>query len=99
MTNTDAKHLSGHTLQATVGTVRGDAGNRFAVAYLAQDHPVISRDESITFSISDWKDTTEPRKGQVVVLDGVKKFARGWRATIAYPIGAEEQEAERKDHS
>lgn len=101
MKQPQATRLSGDTaIRAIVGLVRGEGDRRFAVTYLDPGtvHPEIGKGESITFSLTDWKGDTEPRKEQVVLLEGVQLFAKGWRAVSARPIGLSLQpQATRKE--
>jgi len=75
-------------IRATVGKIRGEGTNRFIVTYPQQEltDPPIKTDETITFSLANWKGTNEPQKGQVVVLFDVQLFAKGWRAMSAESI-------------
>ena len=59
-------------------------GDKYAVAYEKSSDPASS--DGITFSVSAWCDDWPPEKTQVVILSGVRKFARGWRARCARPI-------------
>ncbi len=94
----ETAHTSSGVIRAVVGKVRGEGQHRFAIAYLEKGatHPTISQRESITFSLTDWQGEREPRKEQVVLLEGVQLFARGWRAIVARPITLESQ-ATRKE--
>lgn len=86
------------TIRAIVGKVRDAGEQRFVVAYLEKGVtlPGIANGESITFSLCDWQGAQEPRKEQVVLLQGVQLFQKGWRATSARPIVLEPQ-ATRKE--
>ena len=86
------------SIRATVGKVRGEGDRRFAVAYLepGTTHPRIQSGESITFSLTDWRGDVDPRKGQVVMLESVQRFAHGWRALCARPISLEPQATRRE---
>lgn len=46
----------------------------------------ISKGSHITFSMCDWQGNESPRCGQVVALDNLTLFRRGWRALKASPI-------------
>ena len=101
MTKTqEIAHNDGNTIRAIVGKVRGDGKFRFAIVYLEKGVilPGIKEGESITFSLSDWQGEIEPQKEQVVLLDDVRLFMRGWRAHSARPITLEPQ-ATRKGNS
>ena len=73
-------------VEAVVSAIKGEEGNRFAVAYPTQDSALISKKTTITFSLSEWKGNREPRRGQIVLLADIEKFAKGWRARRARPI-------------
>jgi hypothetical protein len=40
----------------------------------------------ITFSLKDWSGNNLPRKGQMVSLEQITLFEKGWRALCARPI-------------
>lgn len=40
----------------------------------------------VTFNLSDWGGKYPPRHGQVILLTGVEKFVKGWRARHARPV-------------
>lgn len=84
-------------VEAIVGSVLGTGGSRFAVAYPRTAQSGLPLNTSITFPLTDWGGTAEPRKGQVVVLESIQKFARGWRALRAQPIPLSQQSASRKE--
>lgn len=47
----------------------------------------IPKGTHITFSLRDWRDGGNlPRKGQVVSLEKITLFEKGWRALCARPI-------------
>jgi len=96
----EAAHDGRGAIRAIVGKVRGDGKFRFVIAYLEKGVtlPGIGEGESITFSLSDWQGDQEPRKEQVVLLEGVQLFQKGWRATLARPIVLEPQ-ATREEQS
>lgn len=76
------------SIRAFVGKVRGEGDARFVVTYLEPNSPHsvgILRGESITFSLRDWKGDGEPRKDQIVILEEVQPFRKGWRALSARP--------------
>lgn len=91
-------HSGNGAIRAVIGKVRDSGEQRFAIAYLEKGAtlPGIGEGESITFSLSDWQGEQEPRKEQVVLLEGVQLFAKGWRAISARPIILEPQ-ATRKE--
>ena len=62
----------------------------YAVAYSSD--PDESSKTSITFSLDVWQGDYPPKKGQVVLLTGVEKFKKGWRARSARPIPYEQPE-------
>lgn len=66
----------------------------YAVAYPHDDIPSseLTRSTSITFTLlKAWTGDGQPDCGQIVTLDRVEKFARGWRAAIASPVTANQQ--------
>ena len=73
-------------VEAVVSAIKGVGDNRYVVAYPSQDGKLVPSGTTITFSMSEWKDRFEPRRGQVVLLGDVEKFAKGWRARRARPI-------------
>lgn len=72
-------------IEAIVGSVLGNGNNRFAVTHTAAATP-LPRGTNVTFSLTVWEGGSEPRKGQVVMLGGIERFAKGWRASRARPI-------------
>jgi len=73
-------------VEAVVSAIKGDGANRFAVAYPTQDSALKSKRTTITFSLSEWEGGREPRRGQVVFLAEIERFAKGWRARRARPV-------------
>lgn len=63
-------------LEAVVGDVLVD--DEYAVAY--------AMGAKITFSLCVWQDAWPPQKSQVVLLGGIRKYAKGWRARTARPV-------------
>lgn len=59
----------------------------FAVAFPLPESATedLTKDTSITFSLTNWGGDTLPEFGQVVMLEKIKRFARGWRASFARP--------------
>lgn len=72
-------------IEATVGNVLGEGSGRYAVTY-PNEADFLPKGATITFSLSEWEGSHEPRPGQVVVLSEIEKFHRGWRARRARPI-------------
>lgn len=64
----------------------------FAVAYLTQEafsvpcNTSIPKGTAVTFSLSQWDDMVRPQKGQVIFLQQIRMFVKGWRAEKARPI-------------
>ena len=81
-------------VEAVVSAVKGTEGNRFAVAYPSRDGQFVPSGTTITFSLSEWEGEREPRRGQVVLLGDVEKFAKGWRARRARPVQLDSKKKE-----
>lgn len=65
-------------------------GNRgFASTFLEDAVGRIPEGTHITFSLVDWQSDVLPRKGQLVTLERVTLFEKGWRALRARPIRIE----------
>ncbi|RJQ37496.1 hypothetical protein C4552_00450 [Candidatus Parcubacteria bacterium] len=79
------------SLRAIVLNIRGSGDKRFAVAYAETPEAPFTNSTSITFSLSDWTGTTDPRKGEVVELAEIREFAKGWRALLARPATSRKQ--------
>lgn len=73
------KHEEG--MRATVSLVF----ENYAVAHPEEGEELLEG-ETITFSLSDWEGDFLPRKGQIVILEVVQEFERGWRALRARPV-------------
>ena len=72
--------------EATVTALSGKERKRYAVTRLNSSLPHIRRSESITFSLSGaWTGECEPVVGQIVLLERITRFLRGWRAIVARP--------------
>lgn len=71
-------------MRAAVAGVFLDKG--YAVTYPIEEMPPVNTGTPITFSLSDWKEDSPPQKGQVVILEKVQLFVRGWRASKAFSI-------------
>ncbi len=84
-------------IEAIVGLVSGKPGNRYAVAYPSEENDAVIPDKSITFSLSDWGGENEPKRGQVVRLSGIERFAKGWRASHAEPVKLKAEKAEKAE--
>ena len=71
-------------LTATVGKLRGEGDGKFVITYpTVPIPPPFVQGDNITFTLSDWTGSEEPRKGEVVRLSEVRLFAKGWRALKA----------------
>jgi hypothetical protein len=57
-----------------------------AVAYATAGAGDLTTEDSITFSLSDWRGVEEPQAPQVVMLYNVMLYDRGWRAREAFPV-------------
>jgi hypothetical protein len=73
-------------IRAVVGDVCGRGKNRYVVAYPEEGGILLPEGATITFSLSDWEGKHEPLNGQVVLLQDVQQFKKGWRARCAKPI-------------
>ncbi len=76
-------------LEATVGEIRSSSNGRYAVTFTKIDG-VLPKGTAVTFSIEYWKGSADVRKGQVVLLGNLQKFAKGWRAFEARPFSLAE---------
>lgn len=70
------------TVRASVAKVMED----YVVAYPLADCGDLTRNDSVTFSLSEWQGKTEPQYGQVVELIDTELYLRGWRADAARPV-------------
>lgn len=82
--------------KATIGAIITsvpDGKQPFVVSYLLPESTshAVERGASITFSLCNWSEGAEnpPRFGQVVLLEKINRFARGWRASYARPLELE----------
>ncbi|HYD93069.1 MAG TPA: hypothetical protein VEB18_01255 [Candidatus Paceibacterota bacterium] len=76
-------------LKVTASVVAIVGGERpFAVTYPSKRSVggKLREHTSITFSLSSWRGKDRPQCGQMVVLEDILLFKRGWRARVAYPI-------------
>ena len=74
-------------IEAQVTDVCGSGSRRYAVTRICE--PLESEREgrnTVTFSLQVWEGNIEPKSEQIVLLSGVERFARGWRAQKAEPI-------------
>lgn len=72
------------TLQAVVKSVFTE--KRYVLCKLLQPRPGSkSRDNEVTFNLSNWTGESVPRKGQIALLSGVERYENGWRASKASP--------------
>jgi hypothetical protein len=76
----------GLEIRARVGTVHQAEG--YVVAYVVQGTPELTNGEDVTFSLTLWQGERLPVKNQIVVLDDVELFSKGWRAQKALPVSA-----------
>jgi len=53
---------------------------------LRKELPSIPEGSHITFDMADWKGSRNPRPGQIVAMEELTLFSRGWRALSAKPI-------------
>jgi hypothetical protein len=76
--------------RAIVMDIRGQRARRYVVTYPHEySGDVLTDETSITFLLGEWKGAEEPRRGQIVTLENVQLFERGWRASRARPITPE----------
>jgi len=61
----------------------------FCSVVLRSDLPKIASGTHITFSLKDWQGNSLPRCGQVVTLEQITLFRKGWRSLFAAPIQIE----------
>jgi hypothetical protein len=61
---------------------------KYVVTYpdKTEKNDVISEGDSITFSLENWTGESQPKKGQLVLLQNVTQYGGGWRAEQASPI-------------
>jgi len=77
--------------QAVVTDLKGTGEKSYVVTRLhttPSPGSLLDSNSVVTFSLSVWQGDSRPKRGQVVLLDDVEKFARGWRAQSASPIRA-----------
>jgi len=73
--------------RATVTAVMGPSEKRYAVTSPETTPRGIEDGKSITFSLgSAWHDKYEPQVGQIVLLDDLREYQRGWRALSARAV-------------
>lgn len=60
--------------------------NDYASVMTREDLPKIPPGSHVTFSICDWCGDRQPRRGQVVALEDLTLFSRGWRALKVSPV-------------
>jgi hypothetical protein len=72
------------SLQGVVADVIAKKG--FAITYPRVTTPGIEDGDSITFSLCAWSGEVPPAPGQIVLLEFVTRFEKGWRAGKASPI-------------
>lgn len=74
-------------LHAVVGSIEQGRRGLYVVAYPRHyDGTDLTEETSITFPLKKWTGDENPRKGQMVRLDTVQLFERGWRASRGHPI-------------
>jgi hypothetical protein len=77
----------GSVVRARVGTVHVNKG--YAVAYSLGTYGEVVAGKDITFSLDKWEGGSElPKTNQIIDLEEVTLFNRGWRAGIARPVVA-----------
>lgn len=79
-----------------IGKVVENGEKSYVVAYPYPDDQTIRKHDkgvgsripltAVTFNLSDWGGKYPPRREQVVVLTGIERFVKGWRARHARPI-------------
>ena len=72
------------SVEAVVADVIPKKG--FAITYLRVPTASIKEWESITFSLNKWLGKLLPEPGQIVLLELLQRFDKGWRAGKASPI-------------
>jgi hypothetical protein len=81
------------SIRAVVSDIAGPKARQYVVAYpreFAGDN--LTDETSITFPLTEWKGAEPPRSGQMVTLENVQLFERGWRASRARPITPSSQQ-------
>ncbi len=76
-------------IESRVGVVTGEVTavhEAFCSVSLGVDPPKIQRGSHITFSMENWQGKRTPLCGQVVILEELTLFKKGWRALSAKPI-------------
>lgn len=73
-------------VRGVIANVHQEALGGFAAALLLASLGEIPKGERVTFSLGDWRGNVLPRKGQVVQLESLTLFEKGWRALAASPI-------------
>ena len=73
-------------IQGVVASVHCEGEDGFVSASLRTAVAGVPEGTHITFSLKDWQGSSPPRKGQVVSLEDVSLFEKGWRALSARPI-------------
>ncbi|MDE2188633.1 MAG: hypothetical protein KGJ35_02815 [Patescibacteria group bacterium] len=84
-------HKTSAVLEAVVTSVDGRKGREYVVARLTTSLPRpanLPAEATVTFSLSEWSGEHPPKNGQLVILEDIEKFAKGWRARSAKPIRA-----------
>lgn len=82
-------------VQAEVTAIEGSPGDMFAVTRPIEKLEIIGEGETITFTLhTAWAggERSPPDEELIVILDGVQRYKRGWRATVAYPFTLEDVE-------
>lgn len=59
---------------------------KYVVTYPLRPCGDLSIDDSITFSLSEWRGKSMPQVGQVVELIDTSLWRQGWRANGARPV-------------
>lgn len=75
-----------------VGKIIERGEKSYVVAYPYPDDETLRKHQdripltAVTFQLSDWGGKYPPRNGQVILLTGIEKFVKGWRARHARPV-------------
>ncbi len=74
-------------VEGTVASISGRGDSRYVVVNV-NDRAVKRKldNSTVTVTLTNWLGDLEPQHGQQVLMSGLQKFAKGWRATKARPI-------------
>jgi uncharacterized protein YPO0396 len=76
----------GHDPSTLVEAVISKVCDDYVVAYPRDDAGDLTKRDSVTFSLGEWRSDSEPQCQQVIMLVNTMLYSRGWRAREAYPV-------------